>query len=407
LLCVFAVMENKISDHQAGMTIDRLSQQIVQVQDVMQVQAAHAVNLSLTARNWLIGHYIVKYEQHGEDRAQYGTQLLNKLAANINRRGLNARRLRECRLFYCCYPQLGTEVITFVGKLLRENQITSVPEIWRSAPAKLQIAEIQNDEIWRSAPAKLEQYQTPPSRLFQRLNFTSLLYLSSIEDDLKRAFYEQEAIAGCWTTRELDRQVSSLYFERMGLSKDKLALRQYVEAGADTLQPQHAIHDPVTLEFLGLQHQDIFTESRLENEILNHLQHFLLEMGKGFCFEARQRRILVDQDYFKADLIFYHRILKCHVIVDLKIDRFRHEYASQLNLYLNYYRHEVMQPDDNPPIGLLLCTDYGETTVKYATEGLSQNLFVSKYRLQLPSEDEIRNYLMENIDRNDFLDKEK
>lgn len=389
LLCIFAVMENKISDHQAGMTIDGLSQQIMQVQDVMQAQAAHAVNLSLTARNWLIGHYIVEYEQHGEDRAQYGAQLLNKLAAKINRRGLNARRLRECRLFYCCYPQLGTEVITFVGKLLRENQITSVPE------------------IWRSAPAKLEQYQTPPSRLFQRLNFTSLLYLSSIEDDLKRAFYEQEAIAGCWTTRELDRQVSSLYFERMELSKDKLALRQYVEAGADTLQPQHAIHDPVTLEFLGLQHQDIFTESKLENEILNHLQHFLLEMGKGFCFEARQRRILVDQDYFKADLIFYHRILKCHVIVDLKIDRFRHEYASQLNLYLNYYRHEVMQPDDNPPIGLLLCTDYGETTVKYATEGLSQNLFVSKYRLQLPSEDEIRNYLMENIDLNDFLDKEK
>lgn len=207
------------------MTIDRLSQQIVQVQDVMQAQASHAVNLSLTARNWLIGHYIVEYEQHGEDRAQYGAQLLNKLAAKINRRGLNARRLRECRLFYCCYPQLGTEVITFVGKLLRENQITSIPEIWRSAPAKLQIAENQNDEIWRSAPAKLEQYQTPPSRLFQRLNFTSLLYLSSIEDDLKRAFYEQEAIAGCWTTRELDRQVSSLYFERMGLSKDKLALR--------------------------------------------------------------------------------------------------------------------------------------------------------------------------------------
>ena len=193
----------------------------------------------------------------------------------------------------------------------------------------------------------------------------------------------------------------------MGLSKDKLALRQYVETGAETLQPQHALRDPVTLEFLGLQQQDIFTESELEAEILNHLQHFLLEMGKGFCFEARQRRILVDQDYFKADLIFYHRILKCHVIVDLKIDRFRHEYASQLNLYLNYYRHEVMQPDDNPPIGLLLCTDYGETTVKYATEGLSQNLFVSKYRLQLPSEDEIRNYLMENIDRNDFLEKEQ
>ena len=401
-------MEQQIStDHQAGMTIDQLSQQIVQVQDVMQAQASHAVNLSLTARNWLIGRYIVEYEQHGQDRAQYGAQLLNKLAANINRRGLDARRLREFRLFYSRYPQMGTEVITFLGKLLKGNQLTLAHEIWRMPTAKLQSIENQENEIWRMSSAKLEQYQTPPSKLFQRLNYSSLLYLSSIEDDLKRAFYEQEAIAGCWTVKELDRQVSSLYFERMGLSKDKLALRKYVETGADVLQPQHAIHDPVTLEFLGLQQQDIFTESKLENEILDHLQHFLLEMGKGFCFEARQRRILVDQDYFKADLIFYHRILKCHVIVDLKIDRFRHEYASQLNLYLNYYRHEVMQPDDNPPIGLLLCTDYGETTVKYATEGLSQNLFVSKYRLQLPSEDEIRNYLMENIDRSEFLNHER
>ena len=148
-------------------------------------------------------------------------------------------------------------------------------------------------------------------------------------------------------------------------------------------------------KFLGLPSQDVVTETKLENTILNHLQAVLMEMGRGFCFEARQKRILIDQDYFKADLIFYHRILKCHVIIDLKIDRFRHEYASQLNLYMNYYKHEVMQADDNPPIGLLLCTDYGETTVQYATEGLSQNLFVSKYRLQLPSEEEMRLYLLE------------
>ncbi len=401
-------MEHRLStgSHEE-MTIDQLSQQIIQVQDVMQVQATHAINLSLTARNWLIGHHIVEYEQCGKDRAQYGTQLLNNLAAKINRRGLNARRLREFRLFYSRYPQLGPKVISFIGKLVQGNNDIASFEIWQSPTAKLQNVENQENEIWRLATAKLEQYQTPPDKLFQRLNFTSLLYLSSIDDDIKRAFYEQEAIAGCWTVKELDRQVSSLYFERMGLSKDKLALRKFAETGSEVMQPQHAIHDPVTLEFLGLQQQDIFTESKLEAEILNHLQHFLLEMGKGFCFEARQRRILVDQDYFKADLIFYHRILKCHVIVDLKIDRFRHEYASQLNLYLNYYRHEVMQPDDNPPIGLLLCTDYGETTVKYATEGMSQNLFVSKYRLQLPSEDEIRNYLMENIDRNEFLNNQE
>lgn len=402
-------MEHRLSTGSPieGMTIDQLSQQIIQVQDVMQVHAIHAINLSLTARNWLIGHYIVEYEQRGKDRAQYGTQLLNNLATKINRCGLNARRLREFRLFYSRYPQLGPEVISFIGKLEQGNNNIAPFEIWRSPTAKLQNVENQENGIWRLPTAKLEQYQTPPDKLFQRLNFTSLLYLSSIDDDIKRAFYEQEAIAGCWTVKELDRQVSSLYFERMGLSKDKLALRKFAETGSEVMQPKHTIHDPVTLEFLDLQQQDIFTESKLEAEILNHLQHFLLEMGKGFCFEARQRRILVDQDYFKADLIFYHRILKCHVIVDLKIDRFRHEYASQLNLYLNYYRHEVMQPDDNPPIGLLLCTDYGETTVKYATEGMSQNLFVSKYRLQLPSEDEIRNYLMENIDRNEFLDNQK
>ena len=402
-------MEHRLSSGSPieGMTIDQLSQQIIQVQDVMQVHATHAINLSLTARNWLIGHHIVEYEQCGKDRAQYGTQLLNNLATKINRRGLNARRLREFRLFYSRYPQLGPVIISFIGKLVQGNNDIASFEIWRSSTAKLQKVENQENGIWRLPTAELEQYQTSPDKLFQRLNFTSLLYLSSIDDDIKRAFYEQEAIAGCWTVKELDRQVSSLYFERMGLSKDKLALRKFAETGSEVMQPQHAIHDPVTLEFLGLQQQDIFTECKLEAEILNHLQHFLLEMGKGFCFEARQRRILVDQDYFKADLIFYHRILKCHVIVDLKIDRFRHEYASQLNLYLNYYRHEVMQPDDNPPIGLLLCTDYGETTVKYATEGMSQNLFVSKYRLQLPSEDEIRNYLMENIDRNEFLNNQK
>lgn len=247
-----------------------------------------------------------------------------------------------------------------------------------------------------------EEWQTPVKSLFYKLSATHLIYLSNISNDLKRAFYEQETIRGCWTVTELDRQVSSQYYERMGLSKDKKALQHLVAQKAQQLTPKDILHNPVTLEFLGLESQEVFTETKLETAILNNLQKFLLEMGRGFCFEARQKRILVDQNYFKADLIFYHRILKCHVIVDLKIDRFRHEYASQLNLYLNYFRHEIMQDDNNPPIGLLLCTDYGETIVQYATEGLSQNLFVSKYRLLLPSEEEIRNYLMENLSEDDF-----
>ena len=390
------------------------------MQDALQAQAAHAVNLSLTARNWLVGYYIVEFEQQGEDRAKYGENLLNNIAKKLSRKGLEARRLREYRQFYRVYPQIGDNVIDYLQKnavadlrdqaILRlsnakskDNENPNNP-IWRSASAKSQQSENQQDIIWQTASAKLEEWCTPPDWLFNRLNYSSLSYIAGLEDPLKRAFYEQEAIRGCWSFRELDRQVSSLYYERMGLSKDKKALQRLTAKDSKQLSPREILHNPVTIEFLGLQSQDVYTETKLETAILNHLQQFLLEMGRGFCFEARQKRILIDQDYFKADLIFYHRILKCHVVIDLKIDRFRHEYASQLNLYLNYYKHEVMQEDDNPPIGLLLCTDYGETTVRYATEGLSQNLFVSKYRLQLPSEEEFYKYLVENISEQDYIE---
>ena len=384
------------------MNFESLVGHINQVQDVLQAQAAHAVNLSLTARNWLVGYYIVEFEQHGEDRAKYGDNLINRLAKDINRKGFEPRRLREYRQIYIVYPQLGESIASYLQKNGQELPASGVLPIWQTASAKLQTSENQADVIWRSASAKLEEWATSPDRLFYRLNFSSLLYLAGLEEPLKRAFYEQEAIRGCWTYRELDRQVSSQYYERMGLSKDKKALQKLAVKNAQQLAPRDILHNPVTLEFLGLESQEVYTETKLESYILNHLQTFLLEMGRGFCFEARQKRILIDQDYFKADLVFYHRILKCHVIIDLKIDRFRHEYASQLNLYMNYYKHEVMQADDNPPIGLLLCTDYGVTTVQYATEGLSQNLFVSKYRLQLPSEDDIKQYLLENISEEKF-----
>lgn len=384
------------------MDFDSLVGQIHQVQDILQAQAAHAVNLSLTARNWLVGYYIVEFEQEGEDRAKYGEKLLNRLAKSINRKGFEPRRLREYRQLYLVYPELCSPISSFLQDIEQNLSELFKLSIWRSAPAKLKHVESLSSRIWQSLPAKSREWATPAEKLFNRMNYTSLSYLSSIDDPLKRAFYEQEAICGCWTSRELDRQVSTQYYERMGMSKDKMALHKLATKDSQQLAPQDIIHNPVTLEFLGLQSQEVFTETKLETAILNHLQHFLLEMGRGFCFESRQKRILVDQDYFKADLIFYHRILKCHVIIDLKIDRFRHEYASQLNLYLNYYKHEVMQEDDNPPIGLLLCADYGETTVRYATEGLSQNLFVSKYRLQLPSEEEIRKYLIENLTEADF-----
>ena len=379
------------------MNFETLVGRINLIQDALQAQAAHAVNLSLTARNWLVGYYIVELEQHGEDRAKYGEKLLKDLAKSLNRRGLGERRLYEYRLTYQVYPQLGEVVAEYVFK-------NGQDEILRLPTAKLQVADLLTDEKLRlpTAEFKKEEWQTPADRLFYRLSATHLVLLANLKDPLKRAFYEQETIRGCWTVTELDRQVSSQYYERMGLSKDKKALQRMTAKTAQQITPKEILHNPVTLEFLGMEQQYVYTETKLETAILNNLQRFLLEMGRGFCFEYRQKRILIDQDYYKADLIFYHRILKCHVIIDLKIDRFRHEYASQLNLYMNYYKHEVMQEDDNPPIGLLLCTDYGQTTVQYATEGLSQNLFVSKYRLQLPSEDDIRKYMLENITEEQF-----
>ncbi len=384
------------------MNFESLVGRINQVQDMLQAQTAHAINLAVTARNWLVGFYIVEFEQHGEDRAKYGENLLKNLAKRLNRRGLGERRLYEFRLTYIIYPQIGQVIADYIAK-------NNPQDILRLPTAKLQIVENLEDGNLRLLTAKShgEEWQTPADRLFNRLSATHLVLLSNIKDPLKRAFYEQETIRGCWTVKELDRQISSQYYERMGLSKDKKGLQRLTDKNVQQLTPKDIIHDPVTLEFLGLQSQDVYTETRLETIILNHLQMVLMEMGRGFCFEARQKRILVDQDYFKADLIFYHRILKCHVIVDLKIDRFRHEYASQLNLYMNYYKHEVMQADDNPPIGLLLCTDYGETTVQYATEGLSQNLFVSKYRLQLPSEEEMRQYLLESATEADWEEYRK
>ena len=384
------------------MNFESLVGRINQVQDVLQAQAAHAVNLALTARNWLVGYYIVEFEQHGEDRAKYGDKLINRLAKEINRKGFETRSLHMYRRIYLIYPQLATAIFPYLQKNSQELAGPDVSPILQTLSAKLQTSGNQEDGILQTLSAKLEEWCTPPEKLFYRLNFSNLSYIATIDDPLKRAFYEQEAIRGCWTYRELDRQVSSQYYERMGLSKDKKALQKLTVKDAQQLAPRDILHNPVTLEFLGLESQEVYTETKLESYILNHLQAFLLEMGRGFCFEARQKRILIDQDYFKADLIFYHRILKCHVIIDLKIDRFRHEYASQLNLYMNYYKHEVMQEDDNPPIGLLLCTDYGVTTVQYATEGLSQNLFVSKYRLQLPSEDDIKQYLLENISEEKF-----
>ena len=260
-------------------------------------------------------------------------QTFEEVGKQLNTKGLNERRFREFRRLYLVYPQLKEEVLGYV---------MSGSGIRRSVTAELKMVSEAANNDWKLAAEKL----------FNRLSSTHLNTISAIDNPIKRAFYEMETIRGCWSVKELERQIDSLYYERSGLSKNKEVLSGLVQQQAVQLQPADVINTPVTLEFLGLNERALVTEDDLEQSILDNLQNFLIEMGYGFCFEARQKRILIDEDYFFADLVFYHRILKYHVIAELKIDKFRHEYASQLNMYLNYYKAEIMQPDDNPPIGI-------------------------------------------------------
>lgn len=216
----------------------------------------------------------------------------------------------------------------------------------------------------------------------------------AVGDPLKRAFYEVECLRGNWSVRELRRQIASLYFERSGFSKDKTLLASIAQAHAEIMEPARIIRDPYVFEFLGLRAKEVMAESDLEDALVAHLRDFLLELGHGFCLEAQQKSILIGDTRGFVDLVFYHRILKCHVLVELKIDAFRHEHLGQLNTYVEWYRRHMVSPGDNPPIGLLLCTDKDHQLVEYATAAVDNQLFVSKYQVELPSKKELEAFLL-------------
>lgn len=362
------------------MNYKNLIQNIETTHNVLQSSVAKAINRGLTIRNWLIGYYIVEFEQNGKDRATYGAELLKEIANSTNIKGLSVTNLKTFRQFYKTYPTIGQSV----------TDVLQTAAIGQSVTDQFKQPIIQS-LIEQSKIA--DKIGIAPSKIISKLSFTHIVELIKIKDNLKRAFYELECTKGVWSVRELKRQIESLYFERSGISKDKHKLSEYVNDKATQLKPNHIINSPFTVEFLGLSDRAIVTESDLEQALIQNLQHFLLEMGNGFCFEARQKRILIDDEYYFVDLVFYNRILKCHVIIELKTEKFTHNHASQLNFYLNYFKEEVTQKDDNPPVGILLCTEKGETTVKYATAGLSEQLFVQKYMLNLPTKEALVNYL--------------
>ena len=235
------------------------------------------------------------------------------------------------------------------------------------------------------------------SRLVQQLAYTHLEQLVALDDPAARAFYEVESIRGGWSVRELKRQIASLYFERSGLSRNKQKLAALARRGTETSLPALAIRDPYIFEFLGLKPQDVMGESDLEDRLLDKLQEFLLELGHGFCFEARQKRILIGDTHGFVDLVFYHRILRCHVLLDLKLEPFTHENIGQLNTYVTWYARHMMAEGDNPPVGLLLCAQKDHTLAEYALAGMDNRLFVSKYQLHLPKPAQLRRALEQTL----------
>ena len=369
-----------------ALNFESLVAEIEQTHSHFQQQAVKAVNISLTIRNYLIGFYIVEFEQNGEDRAAYGSKLLDSLAAKLSIKGLVSAEISRCRQFYFCYPQI-------LGALTQEFK-NLVPQHILGTLSQDSNMGVEPSIIVSSTPQSTKSnLYVPGEKLLSKLSFSHLVELIKIQDHLKRTFYEIECIKGIWSVRELKRQINSLYFERSGMSAKPELLSEITQQKAETAGPTDIVKSVYAFEFLGLKTKDALEESDLETALLDHLQDFMMEMGHGFCLDARQKKILIGDEYFFIDLVFYHRILKCHVLVELKIADFKHHQIGQLNTYVNYYKATEMQIDDNPTVGILLVTNKNNALVEFATAGIDNHLFVSKYLLELPKKEQLEAFI--------------
>lgn len=379
------------------MNFEVLVNTIQETHNTLQQSALKSVNKHLTIRNWLVGFYIVEFEQKGKDRANYGAKLVDELAASINIKGLGARNLKLFRQFYNTYPQISQTLSDQLKQLGFDN-----PPIRQMLSGEFQNSENQKITIMQTPSAQFNgsmpnDLQVPPDRLINRLSFSHFTLLFPIEDPLKRVFYEIECMKGNWSHDELRRQITTLYFERSGMSNNPEKLSRIVQEKSVALIPTDIIKSPFTFEFLGLKAKDVVYESDLEQALIDHLEEFLLELGHGFCFEAKQKRILIGEKYYFIDLVFYHRILKCHVLIDLKMKEVEHENIGQLKTYINYYKKNIMLPDDNPPVALLLVTENDKELVEYAVADSDRQLFVSKYILELPTTKQLEDFIRKEL----------
>ena len=339
--------------------------------DAARSSAVQSVNAAMTAAYWMIGQRVVEFEQSGAERAAYGAALMERLAEELSRRfgrGFSRQNLQQMRRFYLSF---------------RADQICQTPSGDSDDPSPERI---------RQTPSGKLEIASPEARLAELravfpLPWSAYVRLLAVKNVQARKFYETEALRGGWSVRQLERQIGSQFYERTALSKNKAAMLAKGQASQDrdTALPEEAIKDPFVLEFLDLK--DEYSESDLEDALIGRLETFLLELGSDFCFVGRQRRLRVGNEWYRVDLLFFHRRLRCLVIIDLKVGRFTHADAGQMHLYLNYAREHWVQENENPPVGLILCAQKDDAVARYALEGLPNKVLAAEYQTTLPDEE--------------------
>ena len=344
---------------------------IIHLVDSARTETVRSVNALMTATYWEIGRRIVEFEQGGEARAAYGAQLIKRLSKDLSlryKRGFSAKNLRQMRLFYLFFQHV--EIRQTVSGELTPLGIPQTPS-----------AEFPSAKIWQTLSAK--SFPLPRS---------TYVRLLSVKNADARSFYEKETLRCGWSVRQLERQIATQFYERILLSHDKSAMLQQHAPTETHILPQQAIRDPFVLEFLELK--DEYSESDFEEVLINHLMDFMLELGDDFAFVGRQRRLRIDDNWFRVDLLFFHRRLRCLLIVDLKVGKFSYSDAGQMNMYLNYAKEHWTLPDENPPIGLVLCAEKGAGEAHYALAGLPNTVLASEYKMQLPDEKRLADELV-------------
>ena len=334
---------------------------IVELLNAARRAASRSVNALMTATYWEIGRRIVQSEQVGEKRAEYGDVLIQRLAKDLSAsfgRGFGPRNLAQMRSFYLAWPQ---------------DNILQTPSAKSSTPILFNRIQSSTSTIQTLA----QQFPLP---------WSTYVRLLSVKNPDARTFYEAEALRSGWSVRQLDRQISSQFYERIALSQNKAAMLEKAENSEPShlVTPEEAIKDPFVLEFLDLK--DEYSESDLEDALIQRLTDFLLELGDDFAFLGRQRRLRIDDTWFRIDLIFFHRRLRCLVIIDLKVGKFSYADAGQMHLYLNYAREHWMKPGENPPVGLILCAEKGAAEAHYALDNLPNKVLAAEYQTVLPDE---------------------